>query len=69
MGAAIDVQDLTRDEGCFIEKEDGIDDLARRPHPTHGVKACEKSMGLVRVHRCLDRARRNGIHPEYATTL
>ena len=64
--AAVDVQDLAGDERRRLQEEDAVDDVADLAHAPERVEPGERVVGLRRVLRRLDDARRDGVDPDAA---
>ena len=65
--AAVDVQDLAGDERRRLQEEDAVDDVADLADvPNRGELGAEPGVALRRMHRRLDDAGRDGVHPDAA---
>src|ERR1700719_1936264 len=61
--AAVDMKDLAGDERRLLQIHHGVGDLLYLTHSAHRLQPAEKAVRLRRMHRRLDRAWRNGVHP------
>src|ERR1700738_1779697 len=61
--AAVDMKDLAGDERRLLQIHHGVGDLLHLTHSAHRLQPAEKAVRLRRMHRRLDRAWRNGVHP------
>src|SRR5258708_24848273 len=59
--AAIDVQDFPRNEGCRIQEQNSVGDIAGLAHAAQRMERIEHFVIFRRVHWSLDDPRRNGI--------
>src|SRR3984885_13881458 len=61
--AAVVMKDLAGDERRLLQIHHGVGDLLHLTHSAHRLQPAEKAVRLRRMHRRLDRTRRNGVHP------
>jgi hypothetical protein len=64
--AAINVNGLACHEAGRFEIEDRVDDVGNLAHAAKRVHLSELRMRLDRMHRRLDNARRDRVHPDTA---
>ena len=62
--AAVDVQRLAGHELRRLQVQDRLDHFLHRAHPPDRVQPGQERMRLRRVHRGLDHARRDRVHPD-----
>ena len=58
------MKDLAGDECRLLQIHHGVGDLLHLTHSAHRLQPAEKAVRLRRMHRRLDRARRDGVHPD-----
>ena len=61
MHAAVYVQNFTRGESGFREKQDCVYDFTDFPHPAHRVQSFQRLMRFGFVHRSLDHSQCNSV--------
>jgi hypothetical protein len=61
---AVDVEGLSGHEGGRFEIEDGVHDIGDLAHSAERVESAERLMRLDGMHRRLNDARRDRVHPE-----
>src|SRR5262245_63237149 len=61
--AAVDVKDLAGHEARRLEVEDRVDDVRDLAHAADRMESGEPGIGLDGMHRRLDDAQRDGVHP------
>ena len=65
--AAVDMKDLAGNERRRLQEKDAVDDVADLAHvPYRRELGAETGIALRRMHRRLDDAWRDGVHPDAA---
>src|SRR5260221_13492323 len=67
--AAVQVQNLPRDEWCAFKEEQRVSDLLRFPDPTERVQRSERAEVFRRVHRCADHTRCDSVHADSSASV
>jgi hypothetical protein len=67
--AAVDVKDFARHKAGRFQIEDRVDDVGNLAHMANRVQRAQLRMHFDRVHRRVDDARRNSVHPDTALRI